>query len=144
MERQRDIRVRHQQPAGHSKVHDPLNFFGRVVPRTGGQVKNDMFADTANPLDCSAGQHLGHLCWWCFEGLRFLTEPGAGDSLAVDALMHATGDSFYFWQFRHTFIDCLKCGPGAWPSQEMRNGVHKKTPFLDPACGLRLKECGRP
>ena len=101
-----NVTIRDQKPAGHAEMYQPLNFGCGIAARRcrGQEVEDDRLADpvyTQDPGTLEGGCHGGR---GSFEWLRLVTEPGAFDLLAPDALIHAAGHGFDFRKLRHRCV----------------------------------------
>jgi len=110
------VRRGNEQAAGHAEVDDPLGTDGvssyfcfRRVLLAGilqrvCQFADDVFAGAVNGVKDFAFEALGLLDGAGFEGLFVAAKPGFYDFVALDSLMDAVGDGFYFGELGHEFI----------------------------------------
>lgn len=90
-----------EQASGHAEMDDPLGF-GLVRGLAAAEIEDDVLALAVDAVDAEAGEGVGHLGAWGFEGLLVTAEPDGEDALAAHAGVDSVGDGFDFGEFRHS------------------------------------------
>lgn len=99
------VGVGDDEPTGHAEVDDPLVRGGRIARgRLGGEVADDVFADSPDGQEPGAGESCLLPLRRGFHRFGIAAEPCVDDLGVVDAFVDAAGDGFDFGQFGHRLI----------------------------------------
>jgi hypothetical protein len=110
----RSFRSCYQQPSCHSEMDDPLRVDPafllegtRISNAASGrrtQFADNVLADSMNRENRAPLKALRLVRRGGFERLAMTAEPELRDPVATHTRIHAPGDRFYLWQFRHLLI----------------------------------------